>query len=572
MNSAERHFDLSQITPSMLRGMSAAEFQKLSIQALTLQKIDRKEHQLFYYVPASERVYDFHRSTARVTGIGGGNGSSKTESAIVETLIHCTGVVPHSLQNIGIDWSKKLRGPIQARMVIENLTTVLEPIILKKLQWFHWTGLDVPGGEKGHWGWIPRACLIDGAWDRSWSAKSRMLRLLYRNPENFEEVIGESSLQFMSFDQDPSDFESGDLHIVHLDEPPPESIFRANEARTMRVAGRILMSMTWPDDPALNVDWIFDEIYEPSRPGPLRNPEIDWIEISTLENRYLNQDSIRAQANKWSERMRAVRIEGRPIRFSNRVHPLFADNPEDYCFACGTNAVLVEGRCLKCGGTDVVNYCHVETFEHSRGWPVYWIIDPHPRKPHMSAYIAVDPDNELWQIAELECKKDPSEMRGMCEQMEREFGLVVRARLMDPKMGASPSGASREITWLDEFARAGLACEPADNADVGRGLVDEYLAPDPDTRRPRMHIHARCPRTVLQFKRFMWDDWKQGADRDQKQQTKKKYDDYPAIWRYLMNARPNYDALVRGYAAIRAVRHGAKRRSDDRRTRRFAAR
>ena len=144
-------------------------------------------------------------------------------------------------------------------------------------------------------------------------------------------------------------------------------------------------------------------------------------------------------------------------------------------------------------------------------------------------------------------------MRLLCDEMEREFRLSVRSRLMDPKMGASPSGAKRDRTWIDEFASAGLVCEPADNSDVGRGLVDEYLRPDADTRRPRIKIHPRCAGTILQMKRFMWDDWKMGADKDQKQQVKRKYDDYPAIWRYCMNARPSFDSLARGFRAVRTV-------------------
>lgn len=522
------------------------------MDALNSVRTDRKENQLYYYKPASERVYDVHRSTRRITGVGGGNGSSKTESCLVELLIHATGVVPFSLRDIGIDWKRKLRGPIQARMVCENLTTVLQPIILPKMRWSHWTGLDEQGGERGHWGWIPRACLRDGQWDRSWSEKNRMLTLYYRDPEDFNTILGESTIQFMSYDQDPSDFESGDLHLVMLDEPPPLRIFRANEARTMRVAGRILMAMTWPDDPSINCDYIFDEIYEPAKQG---SKQIDWIEISTLENRYLNQESIKAQSERWDDRMRAVRIFGRPIRFSNRIHREFTDTQDWYCFQCGETCIEHEGRCFKCRGDDIVQFCHVQDFELDPSWPIIWCLDPHPRKPHMSAYFAIDPENEIWQLAELECAGSPSDMKNMCDQFEADFRLNVKQRLMDPRMGNSPSSAKqREATWQDEFNQAGLPCELADPSDVGRGLVDEYLKPDPDTRRPRIHIHPRCKNTILQFKRFMWDDWRLSDDRDIKQVAKQKYDDYPALYRYLLNSRPNFRGLAFGYRTIRATR------------------
>jgi phage terminase large subunit-like protein len=565
MNTA----DLQAITPERLRRLSEDELRALVVDVSVAQQIDRKENQLYYYRPASDGVIPIHQSRGRITGIGGGNGSSKTSSALVELAIHATGVVPFALRGV-TDWSKKLRGPVRIRVVCENLTTVLGPILLPMLKWNHWTGVDAPGGDRGHWGWIPRDCLIDGDWDRSWTEKSRMLRTLYRHPENPDEVVGESIWVFNSYDQDPKDFASGDYHFVLLDEPPPLPIFRENQARTMRVNGRILMAMTWPDDPTINVDWIFDEVYEPGRPGPKRDETIDWIEISSLENRNLMTEAVTAQAERWDKRTRDVRIHGRPIRFTNRVHPLFSEEQEFYCFACGDRVlVTTAGRCRQCDGTDVEAFQHVEEFDHSPSWPVIWVVDPHPRKPHMSIYVAVTPSNELWQVAELQAAVDPSALRVQCDELEQELQLDVRLRLMDPRMGGQPAGANRERNWLQEFAHAGLPCDPADPSDVGRGLLDEYLRPDFDTRRPRARVHARCPNTIQQMKRFMWDDWRHNLDKSQKQRPKDKWDDYPACWRYVMNAKPDHEGLTYGHRVLRGSRRaaptGSKRRRRGRR-------
>jgi hypothetical protein len=36
----------------------------------------------------------------------------------------------------------------------------------------------------------------------------------------------------------------------------------------MRVDGRLmLLAMTWPDDPSIAVDWLYDEVYEPGKSG-----------------------------------------------------------------------------------------------------------------------------------------------------------------------------------------------------------------------------------------------------------------------------------------------------------------
>ena len=45
------------------------------------------------------------------------------------------------------------------------------------------------------------------------------------------------------------------------------------------------------------------------------------------------------------------------------------------------------------------------------------------------------------------------------------------------------------------------------------------------------------------MKRFLWDDHKKGLEKDQKQMTKKKNDDFPAIYRYILNSNPDFRSL-----------------------------
>src|SRR5690606_14191736 len=111
-------------------------------------------------------------------------------------------------------------------------------------------------------------------------------------------------IQFCSHDQDPQDMASGDFDIVLFDEPTKYAIWQENKARTMRVNGRMIMAMTWPDDPAIAVDWIFDELYEPGQPGPNKSPEHQWLELSTRENKNLDQRSININAANMDEATR----------------------------------------------------------------------------------------------------------------------------------------------------------------------------------------------------------------------------------------------------------------------------
>ena len=75
-----------------------------------------------------------------------------------------------------------------------------------------------------------------------------------------------------SYDQDPSDFASGDFHFILHDGLPKLAIWQENRARVMRVDGTLMVAMTWPDDPSISVDWIFDELYEKAQPGVDQDP------------------------------------------------------------------------------------------------------------------------------------------------------------------------------------------------------------------------------------------------------------------------------------------------------------
>lgn len=549
MSSQAAVFDIERLSGFDLQHLTKAEFESILSQGFAAWQLDRKEMALLHYEPASEQAAKVHVSSARVKCVFGGNGSSKSEGALVDGIIRLTGIVPESLKRRfpQHDWKKThLRGPIQGRVICESIVNVLTPIIMPKLRWNHWTGVDEPGGERGHWGWIPKFCLIDGEWQKSWREKDRLLRLYYRNPDNPDEILGESQLQFMSKDQHYSDFASGDLHWVLCDEPPSLPIWRENEARTMRVAGVMHLAMTWPDDPSINVDWIHDELYERGTPGPKKHPDFECFELHTTQNKHLNQESIRQQMEAWDEKTRRVRIFGGQIRFSNRVHPDFTDVPRNWCFFCGEDQIVSDGRCIVCANTDVEEYCHVEDFDWNASWPVLHVIDPHPRKPHMTAFIGITPWDDWWQVAELECTGDPSDLRAASEDLEAALNLRVVRRLIDPRMAGNPSGVNRDRTWGDEFDSAGLYCDPAISSDVGRKIVDQMLKPDARTRKPRIILHTRCVNSIYQMKRFMWEDWRIGTDKGQKQKAKEKYDDYPACWRYFANDEPQFGAFAEG--------------------------
>lgn len=545
--------DLTDITPSTLADLSDDEFREKLAELTVFAQKERQENAIRYYQPVSAQGGRTFESDARVLAIGGGNGSGKTEQMLALIVACATGIFPDSMKHLV---AKRFRGPIHVRIVCESLTTVLYPVMLPKLQWWKWTGTDQPGGERGHWGWIPPYCLKDRSWEKSWSEKLRILTVICRDPDEPSIVRGESFIQFTSFDQDPSDFASGDFHLVLHDEPPPLAIWRENEARTMRVAGRMLLSMTWPDRPEIPVDWIHDEVYEPGTHG---HKEIEWVNLFTTDNMHLDQVAIAKQSAMWSDEMRRVRIYGQSIRFSNRVHPLFTDQTQHWCMTCG-KTVMPENNpnsisehdallCGSCGGSNVTAFNHVAEFGTAANWPCIWILDMHPRKPHMAIWVMVDPSDDLWQIDECMVEGDPTDMKKECDRIEGLHDLNVASRICDPNMGASPSSSQRGITWRDAFDAAGLMCQLGDDSAVGRKQIDQYLKPDEHRMQPRIHIHPRCTTTISQMKRYTWDEYKRASEKEQKQTPKAKNDDFPTMWKYLLNSNPSF-VMLRGSGAV----------------------
>lgn len=534
--------NLSEIDKGDLRRLSDNEFRAVASKVLTFAEEERRLWQIKTYKPASERVMKVHESTARLLGVGGGNGSSKTESVLVDMIATATGVFPDCMEHL-ID--QKFRGPINCRVIVESLTTTLHNIILPKLRWNSWTGVDMPGGKRGHWGWIPRDCLLGGSWDKAWSEKLRTLTVLCRDPRDQEKIIGQSTIQFMSHDNDPSDFASGDFHYVMMDEPPKHAIFVENEARTMRVNGKIVLAMTWPDDPSIPVDWIFDKIYEPAKV----EEDIDWFELVTTENWTLDQKAISAQMKKWDQEMISVRIQGKPIRFSHMIHPLFTDTEEWWSFKAGKKIYPVDGKCPETGSDEIINFNHVQVLDYFENinWPCIFLLDPHPRKPHMFLWFKVSPADDIYIIADGKIDDTPAELTKLVNDIELELHLHTRLRLIDPNMGLSPGSATkRGVTWRDEFANAGLYCELADDGAAGRTRINTFLKPDPKTWMPRMHFHPRCSLTIAQMKRYAWDEYRRSAEKDQKQVPRDKNDDFPTLIKYGMNQNPEFNLLVHG--------------------------
>lgn len=532
--------EASSLSPTQLSALSAEELVELAEAVQARRAETQQAQQLRLYEPVHGEARKVHLSTAREVVARGGNRSGKSEVMLAELAIQLTGVVPYALEG----WypREKLRTPIRARLVCTDFVTAWEPVLKPKLQWNRWNGAEEPGSGRGHWGWIPKDYLRRGVWEESWSEKYRTLTL-----------VNGSSLQVMSYKQDVGDFSGASMHVVAHDEGPSAAIYRENRMRTMDVGGRCYIAYTPPDDERASWDaaWIYDELCLKGEAGPGKDPEIDAFEFWTEHNRTLSAADIQAVIKGLTPAQRLVRLRGQSMHLSGRIYPLYTDREAWWCQACGEKALVVEGVCATCESAGVVSFCHlVPPFEVPESWPVVYVLDPHPRKPHAMAWYAVDPSDDVWQVGELEVDGTPLDVREAVFAREAMEGWGLAKRVIDPNMGESPARADRRHrTWRDEFDAVGLRCDLADdNRTSAMQTIRTWLKPDPHTGAPRFRVFTPCVRTNFQMLRYVWGEHaRYTADEHNPKPTPRPlHDDFPTVAGYFANLGATFRGLREG--------------------------
>ena len=105
---------------------------------------------------------DVHACEANIIGVSGGNQSSKTTTCTIEDLIKATRKIPQSLQGIYPESKLPKKKFNRIRVVCEDYQNG----ILKH---------NLPNLMR----WTPRSYLIDGRWEKSWSAEKMQLTLIH---------------------------------------------------------------------------------------------------------------------------------------------------------------------------------------------------------------------------------------------------------------------------------------------------------------------------------------------------------------------------------------------------------
>ena len=223
----------------------------------------------------------FHESKAKGKVYLGGNRAGKTVGGATETVMKMVGQHPNQRQLPQL--------PLACRAIGSSFEDGIKKIIMPQIQ-----------------KWLPPSQLKHGSWESSYDLSSKTLTL-----EN------DSTLEFLTYDQDVQKHAGTSRNHIWFDEEPPENIFDENMLRLVDVNGEWCLTMT----PLIDMSWTFARLYEPGNKGATDSLEI--FHASTLDNTYIDSNVLDSLLTGMSDEEKDARKHGTYYNLSGGIFTEF---------------------------------------------------------------------------------------------------------------------------------------------------------------------------------------------------------------------------------------------------------
>jgi phage terminase large subunit-like protein len=349
--------------------------------------------------------------------------------------------------------------------------------------------------------WIPTAALKFGrsaatkqeAWDKSYDSRNQLLHL-----------VGNSWIDFCTYEQDSSKGESVDLDVWFADEEIPEDWYAACNSRIITRNGVGIMGVT----PLYGLTWAM---------------------------RFLDSTNPNVEVFKWGIRDNPHNSNKAISDFLADVPPLERESRE--------NGDFIESKGLRY--KELNPSVHVVGRKQPAPYdPVIMAMDPHPRKGTVITWAFLDQWDIVTFFDEMVIQGDAETVVKAIREKEKGHSAPTTLRLADPAIEKQVSGFGSELTTHDEFRRAGMSFALADNSEAGYNVVEGYLKydktrPISSLNQPSVYFTEDCPVTWYSMTHLMWDEYKFGTNRDPKERVKDKDKDGADCVRYTLVNRPS---------------------------------
>ena len=481
-----------------------------------------------------------------------GNRKGKTTQFILEDLWHATGDYPDWYHNNSRGEHPHCRTqalPNNGRICATNEEDGLHKVLIPLLQ-----------------EWVPKRYLLNRSWYESFDARHSILLLkhvrnVYEDDPNPEDL---STIDLMSFQQDPQAFAGPARHWIHQDEHGSKAHYDENKARLVSTNGRFWSALT-PIDPdgMPSMSWEYESIFEFFEERKLDPGFIKQLAVfrgSIYDNPTNTLVAVEHMLRGLDDVAKKVRQFGDFVELQGRIYREFQDRI--YI------PVLSESEFYERSGHII------DPFPIPDHWPRFMAIDPHPQIPIFSLWVACAPDgthyyyDEFWPDVEGMLVSDYFDLLKIKEGDSKSY-RKIHYRLIDSSAKENDPLLGTNIK--DEFDRMfraydGVTTRIANkNVNAGINCVKSGLKPvrrSDGTWRPKILLFKTLTETRWQFRHYLWDTFAASRTlerRDPKQRPKKKRDHGLDLLRYLELSGlafepPAITHMVRGNPYIRSNR------------------
>lgn len=347
-----------------------------------------------------DSAIDVHACTANIIGVSGGNQSSKTTTCTIEDLIKATRKIPQSL--IGIYPESKL--PTKKLNRIRIICEDYQNGILKH---------NLPNLMR----WTPKSYLIDGRWEKSWSAEKMQLTLIH--PE--EKQIC-ATIELMTNNAEVGTFQGPPIDRVRYDEEPREDIFDEN---LLRFVTSDHLDIAFGMTPTNGLSWVYDRLW--NKDEIQGKNSVRWFQLCSISNPKANLDTLREickNISKYDELK--MRLLGEWISLSGLVYGTYFKRrihviaPEKLGLRQG---VYLDCHCASATYGDLS--VSINELPHAPTCPflsyvAFLGLDPHEVKATAAVVVAVDRDDTVFVDR---CYKGDKTLKGVKHDLNKILGL-----------------------------------------------------------------------------------------------------------------------------------------------------
>lgn len=329
-------------------------------------------------------------------------------------------------------------------------------------------------------------------------------------------------LDIMTYDQDPKEFESANIGVILLDEPPPNDIFKACVSR-LRNGGVMGILCT----PLTGSAWLYDEFIA----NPNLEEEFKFVVTAEVEDAceihgirgFLKHENIVRMIAQYDEEDKQARIFG---KFQHLIGLVFKNFRR--------------------------NIHVIKPFEiNSRDFVVIDALDTHPRNPDAYLQVAIDRYGTKYVIDEIYINATEGELAERIKKKQE--GKRFLKHLIEPAAFTEDQHHENktENSLAKRFTKLGLNFVPGSKRrfDAVRRIKQALyftIVKDHFLRKPEIYIFDTCTRLIWEIEHWQWSEWTgKTKDRKSPKETPEDKDDHliEDLGRILLE-EPSFTELV----------------------------